>query len=235
MGLVLHRILCRRLMKRQIRVRNADLCQLFCGQITEGGGEHSRKRKILPCIVQYFQIIQKYADLVCLKVSFPAHRVCRNPFLRQHCREILCPSPNTPGQDHDISVPDPPISAGCLIDNYAVSHQFLYAAGDHPRLRLPCVLLPGILPVQKEKLRAVSKPAVWRRLRQLWEIRPHVQSRAVIVLDAAQILPHDAAEDFIYTVQHFRAASEVLMKVNALFVTVRKAVRVVFLHEKFRP
>ena len=73
----------------------------------KGEVEHCGQGKILPGIIQNPQIIHQYAYFISLKIPFPAHRISRNPFFRQHRGKALRPSLYAPCKNHNIPVPAP--------------------------------------------------------------------------------------------------------------------------------
>ena len=64
---------------------------------------------------------------------------------------------------------------------------------------------------------------------------PCIQSRLVVIGDAAKFPAHKLPEQIIHTVQHLAAAAEILVKIDPLPGPVLQIVRVEFLHEKLRP
>ena len=227
------RISCCRLIERHIRKREADLCQVSGAQPAERRGQHRRKRKILPQIIQDLQIIQKDADLIGLKIPFPAHRVCRYPFLREHRGENFRPPTDAAGQDDDVTVLHLPVQPRLFIYDHASRNELPDPLCDHPRLCPALVLFPGILLIQQEKLRPVMKRRACP-FRERGEISPRIQRRVIVVLDPAELSAHQPAEHIVHAVQHLPAAAEVLVKIDPLPLTVRQAVGIVFLHKKLR-
>ena len=218
-----------RLIKRYVRKRQTDLRKFLLGEAAEARCQHRCKREILACVIQNLEVIQQYAHLVSLKVSFPAHRVSRNPLFCQNGGEILRPAPDTSCQDHDIPVLHPPVSAAFPVRDQSVRDQLPYPSGDHPGFRSSLIAAAYPFPVKKQQFRHFVHFGHFR------EGRSRIQSCAVVVLDSSQFFFHDFPEDMIDALQHFSSASEVLMQVDPLFDAVVKAVGMIFLHEELRP
>ena len=222
------------LIERQVRVRGPDLRHFRRSQVPERGCEHSRKGQVLPRIVQDLQVIQEHAHLISLKISLPAHRIGRDPFLGEHGGKVFRPAPDAAGQDHDIPVLYPAVPAGLPVNDRAVPDQLPDPPGDHAGLRPAGSLIPCIRFIQQKELRPVRKSCGARLPGQLREIRPHIQGGAVVILDAPKVFSHDLAEQIIHTVQDLRPAPEIFVQVDPLHYIVFQAVCVVLFHKELR-
>ena len=210
--------------------RRFDLCQLLCVQPHKRRCQHRRKRKILPHIIQNFQIIQKNADLIRFKISLPASRISRNPLLSKHRCVHIRPAFDASGQDHNIPVLRPPKLSGLFIHHHTILHQFPDTMRNDPRFQFFCFHIP--CRIYKQKFRLKLRCAVPPHHR--FKCRSRVKSRLIIVADPSQFLSHDPPENIICSVQHFRPAPEIFVKIDPLAHTVVQTVCVVFLHKQFR-
>ncbi len=172
-----------------------------------GGGQ----RNVLRRVVKRPQIRKDGFHLQRLKIAFSGLGAGRDSFLLQYPHKSLAPAGHRPQKDYHIP--------GARRAQFPVLRHLLCLKhppdprGDQMGFRLrsgPAALRLQILPLllgQKQKLRLAS---VLLRID-----RARLQSRRLVVVDAAQFPAHNSCEHFIDRSQHRLPAAEILVQVDA--------------------
>ena len=140
----------------------------------------------------------------------------------QHLCKALCPACGTAKEDHNIPISNWSVFPCLLIQDLFFSHNFPDPVRNgqcfHFLCILPCHSVLQFFPVRLHQQYFCGKELLSG---SLFESCPRIKSRSIVIFYFAQILSHDLPENEIGTFQHLGTASEILMKVNPLFLAVR--------------